>query len=253
MTENKPSLDDKVECPVCHSPLKVLSYKYIKMLNKYFPVTEECEFCKLQENISKKLNLKKTLEKANIGSRYIDLDFCQLEDTSPSFITAKETAINYCKALGLCRQRGLGLYLFGDNGRGKTALVACMLREIASQGYSIYLTNLTEVTDKLFKNEIKLSFLKKVDFLVIDDIGSERMFKIGNDETFVADKANEIIASREKDLKPTLFTSNLSVSSLFKAGYTKKTVERIASLSTKVLEIQTSESFRLRTQKELPF
>lgn len=253
MIESKPNLEVKVECPVCKHPLKVIDYRYVEMLQKYFPITEECNFCKNQEILNQKYNLRKTLEKANVGSRYLNLDFSQMEEVSQSFVKVKLSAMNYCKALTTCKKRGLGIYLYGDNGRGKTALVVCMLREIAKQGYSIYLTNFTEVTDKLFKNEIKLPFLKKVDFLVIDDIGSERMFKTGTDETFIADKANEIIASREKDLKPTLFTSNLSISSLFKAGYTKKTIERISSLSTRVLEIQTNESFRLRKQKELPF
>jgi DNA replication protein DnaC len=253
MTENKQKVGNLIACPVCGHKIKVIEYKYVSMLDKYYPVTEECKFCKKQEILNQEFNLRKTLEKANLGSRYVNLDFSNLEDVSQSFITAKQSAMNYCKSISVCKNRGLGMYLFGDNGRGKTALVACMLREAAKQGYSIYLTNLTEVTDKLFKKEIKLSFLKKVDFLVIDDIGSERMFKTGSDETFVADKANEIIASREKDLKPTLFTSNLSISSLFKVGYTKKTIERISSLSTRVFEIQTNESHRLKEIKKLPF
>jgi primosomal protein DnaI len=250
MIENNPQF---IKCPACGHKLKVIKFRYVELLKKEFPITEECSNCKKNEIENKELNLKLDLKKANLGSRYLNVNFSQLEEVSQSFLKAKQSSINYCKALNTCKKRGLGMYLFGDNGRGKTALVACMLREIAKQGYSIYLTNLSEVTEKIYKNEIKLSFLKKVDFLVIDDIGSERMFKTGNDETFVADKANEIIASREKDLKPTLFTSNLSISSLFKVGYTKKTIERISSLSTRVFEIQTNESYRLRKIKEIPF
>lgn len=253
MTENKNDLLNKtIKCPSCGNDLKVIKVQYIEMLDKYFPVTEECENCKRIEKIEKERNLRIKLAKGNIGSRYLALEFSNLEDINESFYRAKTSAMNYCKSSKLCKSRGLGMYLYGDNGRGKTAIEACLLKELARQGYSIYLTNLTEVADKIFKNELKLSFLKNVDFLVIDDIGSERMLK-GSEETFVAEKANELISAREKNLKPTLFTSNLSISSLFKAGYSKKIIERISSLSTRVIEIQTEESFRMRNIKGLPF
>lgn len=250
MTENKNKF---LPCPVCGKKLKVIETRYVEMLQREFPITEECSNCKKQEMENKELNLRMDLKKANIGSRYINLDFSKLENVSNSFVEAKQSAINYCKASSICKKRGLGMYIFGDNGRGKTALEACMLKELAIQGFSVYLTNLTEVTDKLFKKEIELAFLKDVDFLVIDDIGSERMNKSDTNESFISEKTNEIIASREKNLRPTLFTSNLSISSLFKIGYSKKTIERIASLSSRVFEIQTDESFRLRKINNLPF
>ncbi|MBK5262995.1 MAG: ATP-binding protein [Peptostreptococcaceae bacterium] len=254
MTENKQENSEKsINCLACGVPLKIIKFQHIEMLGKDFPITEECENCKKIEKQESEKNLRAKLIKANIGSRYLNLEFSNLIDVSQSFYNAKQSAIKYCKSSGVCKKKGLGMYLFGDNGRGKTAIEACILKELARQGYSIYLTNLTEVVDKIFKNELKLSFLKDVDFLVIDDIGSEKMTKTGLDETFVAEKSNELISSREKDLKPTLFTSNLSISSLLKVGYLKKIVERIYSLSTRIIEIESDESYRMRPVNELPF
>lgn len=253
MTENKQDIPKTIKCPACGAELKVIKVQYIDMLRKNFPITEECENCKRIKKLEAERNIRAKLVAGNVGSRYLPLEFSKLNNVSQSFFEAKQSAINYCKSSRICKNRGLGMYLFGDNGRGKTALEACILKELARQGYTIYLTNLTEVADKIFKNELKLSFLKNVDFLVIDDIGSERMNKASFDETFVAEKTNEIITSREKNLKSTLFTSNLSISSLFKVGYSKKVIERIYSLSTRVIEIQTNESYRMKAIKELPF
>lgn len=255
MTKNKESLNpgDMTKCRICGHPVKVVGYRYMPALNKDFLITSDCLFCSEQENLRKEKELTDRLIRSNLGAQYAGLDFSQLEDVSPSFALAKQSAIKYQKAIHICKNKGLGMYLFGDNGRGKTALAACILRAAATRSYSVYSTNLTEVVEKLFNNKIKISFLKEVDFLLIDDIGSERMMKADSEGTYVSEKANEIITEREKNLKSTLFTSNLKISELGQVGYSKKTIERIYSMSSRIFEIETPESYRIKKTTDLPF
>lgn len=254
MTENnKYKPGDLAQCRVCGHNVKVVGYRFVPTLNKDFLITSDCEFCLKQEKLRKEKLLKSALRKAGLGEQYVGLRFEDLEDVSSSFAKAKQSAINYCKAIHVCKKRGLGIYFYGDNGRGKTALTSCILRNAANHGFSVYSLTLTELVEKLFKKELSISFLNEVDFLSIEDIGSERLFKSDNDGTFLGEKATEIIASREKDLKPTLFTSNLKISELARVGYPKKTIERITSLSSRVFEVEAKSSFRLRKIEDLPF
>lgn len=123
-----------------------------------------------------------------------------------------------------------GIYLNGNFGCGKTYLLSAMLNELAKRGHKIamvyypeFLRSLKEsfnVTDE-FKN--KFNYIKKVEILLLDDIGAETVTEWSRDEIL-----GTILQYRMEENLPTLFTSNLTISELeTHLSTTNKDVDRV--------------------------
>ena len=112
---------------------------------------------------------------------------------------------------------GVGIYLYGSFGSGKTYLLSAMLREFANKKiksaivfWPDYLRDLKASFngDKdEFKN--KYNMVMKAPLLLIDDIGAENTTAWGRDEIFCP-----IVQYRMMEKLPTFFTSNLDLKAL---------------------------------------
>lgn len=113
-----------------------------------------------------------------------------------------------------------GLYLHGNFGTGKTYLIAALFNELAKKGEKsaiIYFPEFLRTLKASFKNSDpeeatfsdKYEYIKRIPFLLIDDIGAENVTAWGRDEilgTLLQYRANENL--------PTFFTSNLNIEEL---------------------------------------
>lgn len=109
-----------------------------------------------------------------------------------------------------------GLYLNGSFGCGKTYLLSAMLNELAKKGYNIamvyypeFLRSLKESFSDSDEYKRKFNYIKKVDILLLDDIGAETVTEWSRDEVL-----GNILQYRMEDKLPTFFTSNLTVDEL---------------------------------------
>ena len=107
-----------------------------------------------------------------------------------------------------------GLYLHGNFGTGKTYLIAALLNEIRNKfGVSTEIVYVPELLRKLKENlnlvGDRLYELEKVDLLLLDDIGAEKVTEWGRDEIL-----GTILQTRMNSGMPTFFTSNLTISEL---------------------------------------
>ncbi len=240
-------------CPMCGQLLRVIEKKYVKMLPTPFYVLEPCPKCQQIEEENEKINYRQSLIQSNVSDEFLDKSFKDMEDLSPSFTMAKSRAMKYCNNAKACKEGGYGIYFYGDNGRGKTALMSCMVHELVKQKYTCYTNNFIDISKKIFDHYFSVKDLQRMDFLFIDDIGTERVTR-GDDNTWVTDNMFQILDYREAKHKPTIFTSNKKISELAKEGYMVKLVERISKLGTVKLEIETPVSYRLiKREMELPF
>ena len=240
-------------CPMCGQLLRVIEKKYVKMLPEPFYVLEPCPKCQQIEEENEKINYRQALIKSNVSDEFQDKSFEDMEDLSPSFTMAKSRAMKYCKNAKACKEGGYGIYFYGDNGRGKTALMSCMVHELVKQKYSCYIAKFEEMSKKIFNKKLTIEFLQQVDFLFIDDIGTERIIK-NDDNLWITGLMFQVIDYREANKKPTIFTSNKKISELIKVGYMVKLVERMVKLGTVKLEIETPVSYRLiKKEVDLPF
>lgn len=109
-----------------------------------------------------------------------------------------------------------GLYLTGNFGCGKTYLISAALNELAKKDHQIaiiyypeFLRSLKESFSDPESYNAKFKRIKKVELLLIDDIGAETMTEWSRDEVL-----GTILQYRMQERLTTFFTSNLTIKDL---------------------------------------
>lgn len=142
-----------------------------------------------------------------------------------------------------------GIYLNGNFGCGKTYLLSAMLNELAKKGHKIamiyypeFLRTLKESFNNTDEYKQKFNYIKKVELLLLDDIGAETVTEWSRDEIL-----GTILQYRMEENLPTLFTSNLTMKELEKHLATtskdvdsvkaRRIIERIKQLTTDITMI----------------
>ena len=217
-------------------------------------IVEEENKRKAEENLRKFQKLKSL---SLLGKRYDNATFESIDINRPSdFVDAVKRCKKYCENWSEVKKRGLGIYLYGDVGTGKSHLTACIGNYLLQKFVPVLFTNFLEIVkqirstyrDKSTTTEASIIHdLVEVDLLIIDDIGTERFVKNG-ENTDMQEKIYDIVNARYVNQKPTIFSSNESLVQLVEdCGLMKKTVDRIAEMSTAKIELRGS-SYRLTVQ-----
>lgn len=200
-----------------------------------------------EERINRKLKaqIENLREKSFLGKRYRNVNFKNTKTGfNKSFDIAFERAKKYCKNHREVLERGLGIFFHGDVGVGKTHLTACMVNDLSERLQRTLLTNFFEISKEIRKNfsnfQSEANYIDKlsnVDFLFIDDFGTEIVKRKGEDN-FLQEKIYEIVNARYNNLKPIIFTSNYSLQELVEQrGVLQKTVDRINEMSGAIIRI----------------
>ncbi len=124
----------------------------------------------------------------------------------------------YCTKINAALRGGHGIFLFGDNGCGKTTFLNYVLMQILRKtGYSCYSTtaleykkNLQRSWDKQGASTAQLRSCMERDFLLIDEFCKDRKKNVGEDE-FMREEMEGILRWRYQNRKPTLIASNLDI------------------------------------------
>lgn len=248
--------DGVIYCRKCGQPRSA----YYDVLGASMRLACDCQKADEEhERILKKAQELK--EKSLLGKRYQGVMFDNTEISSREFGTVYKRMKQYCNVADTVLSRGIGVYLYGDKGRGKTHLTACMVNELTSRLHSVLFTNFSEISQEIretFGNSDKkeselMSKLANVEFLFIDDFGTEKVAK-GNEDMWLQGKIYDIINDRYVNNMPTIFTSNYSLRELVEnRGVADKTVDRIMEM-TEIIKLE-GVSYRkiLRQNRELPF
>ncbi|MDD3241521.1 MAG: primosomal protein DnaI [Bacilli bacterium] len=187
-----------------------------------------CEYLKKQENDNKYkdnveyFQIPKEITKANIKDIYLD-DKNRM-DIIKYF---KEFIDNYNKG-----DKPKGLYLHGSFGSGKTFLIAALFNELAKKNIRsgmIYFPEFLRSLKESFSNDgseykDKFNHIKKVDLLLLDDIGAENLTPWARDEIL-----GSLLQYRMDEKLPTFFTSNLNLEQL---------EEHLASTNNKIDKVK---------------
>ena len=258
--------DGRLYCSKCHTLRETKNA--VPIFNKRMPVWCECmkekeRKAKEQAKYNKKAEVLNRLRSASLlGERYANTTFENTDLTvGGDFVKAFERCKKYCDVADASLENGYGIYIYGNSGTGKTHLTACICNELISQYRQCLFTNFFEIS-KLIRstwgrnNSDAESIIRKigeVDFLFIDDLGTEALQKNGEDN-WLQEQVFDIINKRYNNKKPTIFSSNHSLNELIsKRGMMGKTVDRIMEMSTAIIKVS-GESYRAKNRrKEVPF
>lgn len=258
--------DGLLYCSKCHT-LRVTKQP-IKVFNKRMPVSCECmkeaeRKKKEDDEYKEKMQRLDRLRSASLlGERYKDTTFANT-DTSVEgdFLKAYVRCKRYCEIAKEVLENGYGIYLYGNSGTGKTHLTACMCNELISQYRQCLFTNFLEIS-KLIRStwgknntdaETVIKRICEIDYLFIDDLGTEILQKNG-DDNWLQEQVFDIINMRYNNRKPTIFSSNHSLNELVeKRGMMPKTVDRIMEMSTAIIKVSGASYRAKNRRKDVPF
>lgn len=213
-----------------------------------------------KQELEQKMERLKNLKAVSLlGKRYKEASFEKLDlNREEEFIQAVERCKKFCERWEQVQAKGLGIYLYGVHGTGKTLLTACIGNKLLEKGVAVLFTSFLEIArvlkDKYSRNESVLVFmqnLEQVDLLILDDIGTEVIVKSTKEKSWLQEKIYEIINARYVQKKSIIFSSNESIQDLhIKCGMESKTIDRIGEMSTVRLEIKGTSYREKNRQKE---
>lgn len=224
------------KCKKCGRKIKTTDSEYQIVLCP-------CEFEKRDKEYHEKEIEKqeerfyKKIENSGLPYRFFDADFENviLDDMPKSFLSAMEILKKYVEEIEVNKNSGLGLYVYGDVGRGKTYMTACVLKELLKRNEQCLFTSFFDIYEELKEcYRRKLSTKPIVEkyigykFLFIDDFGKERFTEWANEIVF------QIINKRYNQMRPTILSSNNSLVQCIDNGLEKAVADRITQTCEKV-------------------
>ena len=163
---------------------KIQGYAYLPKIrgkNLTFSYVE----CKRKQKIKKENEYLKHMNLYHTKENLKDACFQNIYKDDKNRLDVIKYLITFVKEYGKKEQKGL--YLHGNFGCGKTYLIASTFHELAKNGVSSAIVFWPEFLRDLkasFSSDFKEKFerIKKVDVLLIDDIGAEATTIWGRDE-----------------------------------------------------------------------
>lgn len=187
----------------------------------YYPIVENdnvvfCYMpCKYKKELDKKTQYQKNIELYDMPKDIKNASMKDIYTDDPDRFEVikwlKKYIDNYKKG-----EKGKGLYLTGNFGCGKTYLISAMLNELAKLDKKVaiiyfpeFLRSLKESFNDDEEYKTKFNYVKKVELLLIDDIGAETTTPWGRDEIL-----GTILQYRMQQGLATFFTSNFTIEEL---------------------------------------
>jgi DNA replication protein DnaC len=143
----------------------------------------------------------------------------------------------YEATLDFIKNGGKGIFFFGPAGTGKTHLAVLIAQESENVKFvkipKLLLSLKANFDGKGYENEQIIERLSKIPVLILDDLGAEKATE------WVAETLYILIDERYGNMKPTIITSNYSLSELSER-LGDRIVSRIMEMC-RVIEIKTSD------------
>lgn len=147
-----------------------------------------------------------------IPKAYWRFTFEEISEYEDDECSPKEIARRYLSKLPEMMTRGVGLLLWGKNGRGKSGIAVVIAKEARRRGYTVLYAESSDlkrsVIEKVaFDEDISMwERARSVDMLVLDDLGKGTQDRTG----FGARLLDELIRHRNANGRVTLISTNMN-------------------------------------------
>ena len=247
---------DDIYCKKCHKP-RTCMFGHTKVRCICECQVKEMELKKQFEmQQARQARIEKMRTSSLLGAKYSNVRFSNTTIIDEDYHKIFNRCKRYCEVADEVLKRGIGIYLYGSKGVGKTHLTACMANELIDEYNTVIYTNFSEISRRIRatfsnRNETEADFMEKlanVDFLFIDDFGTETVQRNETD-VWLQEKVFEVINRRYNNNKPIIFTSNYSLRELIQErGMADKTVDRINEMC-ETMKIE-GKSYRLMAKEQ---
>ena len=161
-------------------------------------------------------HIDRILGQSGIKKRFQQRTFSNFLCDTPGRKKCYEIAKEYADHFAYHKAKGDGLYIEGTNGTGKTHLAAAIALQLINEGVPVIcktssdlLLDIKRSFDDNSINEVQvLDVYKKVDLLIIDDLGKEQCSDWSMSTLY------SILNDRYEDMKPTIITTNYNTDGL---------------------------------------
>ena len=184
----------------------------------------------------KRKEILKQMKDGNLLSKKYGLcnfdNFIVTEQNKELFEILQDYLYGSCKAV----RGGIGIYLWGEPGTGKTHAMYALANELVYENqHTVYFTSILDILNGIKKNFTDIEEqenikerAKDAQFLFLDDIGAEQL---KDDSDWYKSIIYEIIDYRYRQNKTTIFSSNYSKTELVeKRHYDERLVQRIMEM-----------------------
>ncbi|BBM50289.1 ATP-binding protein [Leptotrichia wadei] len=147
-------------------------------LKEAIEATRQLKKQELEEKIKYFLNI------SNLPVRWKEYTFENSKILSKGENIIKQKLEYYCEHFKEAKDRGLGLYLCGEIGTGKSFYSLCVFNELLKNNYKVYRTTLNGIYQRIqstfsnFNNlteEKVFKDLLEADLIILDDLGKENI------------------------------------------------------------------------------
>lgn len=262
----KPQPPDE-QCPYCGRTLKHEGLVLFGQLIAWAPFPEDCTCAmaiekrkqeeeqererkaaeaEAQRNQAMEEKINRLLGDSGIKKRFQNRTFQTFKTDTPQRKKAYRTAKAYADEWDRHREDGTGLYIEGTNGTGKTHLAAAIAMQLITERRipvicktaGDLLTDIKKAFDGEEATERQvLEVYKKVDLLIIDDLGKEQCTDWSISTLY------SIMNDRYEDMRPTIITTNYNSDDLARAltpkGFDNLKVKAIISRLREVSQVLT--------------
>lgn len=163
--------------------------------------------------------VNRLLGKSGIKKRFQQRTFPNFRCDTPGRIKNYRIAKEYADNFSYHRAKGDGLYIEGTNGTGKTHLAAAIALQLIGEGIPVICKTssdlLLDIKKSFYDSTVSeaqvLDIYKRVDLLIIDDLGKEQCSDWSMSTLY------SILNDRYEDMKPTIVTTNYNAEGLASA------------------------------------
>lgn len=160
--------------------------------------------------------IDRLLGQSGIKKRFQQRTFPNFRQDTPGRRKCYGIAKEYADHFAYHKAKGDGLYIEGTNGTGKTHLAAAIALQLINEGIPVIcktssdlLMDIKRTFDDGSRNEAQiLDIYKRVDLLIIDDLGKEQCSDWSMSTLY------SILNDRYEDMKPVIVTTNYNADQL---------------------------------------